>query len=287
MEPILCAGADGTSRRQMARVICTEVGGRQLPATGTRPGTQTGEGRGLLIVNADDWGGYPEMTDVSLECFRVGAVTSATAMMYMTDDERAAELAKAAKMPIGLHLNLTQPFEDPSAPEEVRRRQYEMTVRFRRRQLRRWTYDPFMRGLFEGVINDQLERFHQLYGGPPVHVDGHEHAHLALGAIFSRALPKGTAMRAGGPVNGSPVLRMRRWVLNRRFRTPDYVLPFDSLFPDWDLRLGERLAVADDAVVEIATHPAWDEDRVRLLSPEWIDAIAARRVGSFADLPPG
>jgi len=34
-------------------------------------------GRGLLIVNADDWGGHAEMTDVSLECFRAGSITSA------------------------------------------------------------------------------------------------------------------------------------------------------------------------------------------------------------------
>jgi predicted glycoside hydrolase/deacetylase ChbG (UPF0249 family) len=57
-------------------------------------------------VNADDWGGYPEMTDATLRCFQAGAISSTTAMVYMRDSERAAELARASGIPTGLHLNL-------------------------------------------------------------------------------------------------------------------------------------------------------------------------------------
>jgi predicted glycoside hydrolase/deacetylase ChbG (UPF0249 family) len=240
--------------------------------------------RGLLIVNADDWGGYPEMTDATLRCFEAGAISSTTAMMYMQDSDRAAELALSAGIPTGLHLNLTQPFEDPATPSGVRERQRKLTTRFRRRQLRRWTYDPSLRGLFERVIFDQFERFHELYGRAPVHVDGHEHAHLAFNVIFCSALDKGTALRCGGTVTGSPARRLRQWILKRRFRTPDLLRGFESFYPRWD-RLSEELAVAHERSLEVSTHPGWPDNYARLLSSQWIDALSEHRLGSYADLP--
>lgn len=240
--------------------------------------------RGLLIVNADDWGGYPEMTDATLRCFEAGAVSSTTAMVYMQDSDRAAELALSAGIPTGLHLNLTQPFNDPATPPDVRERQRKLTTRFRRRQLRRWTYDPSLRGLFERVIMDQFERFHDLYGRAPVHVDGHEHAHLAFNVLFSGALEKGTALRCGGAVTGSPARRVRQWILKRRFRTPDLLRSLETFYPCWD-RLSEELAVAHEVSLEVSTHPEWPDNYARLLSPEWTCALSEHRLGSYADLP--
>jgi len=240
--------------------------------------------RGLLIVNADDWGGYPEMTDATLRCFEAGAITSTTAMVYMQDSARAAELALSAGIPTGLHLNLTQPFDDPGTPADVRDRQRKLTTRFRRRQLRRWTYDPSLRGLFERVILDQFERFRELYGRQPVHVDGHEHAHLAFNVIFSSALEKGTAMRCGGAVTGSPARRLRQWILKQRFRTPDLLRSVESFYPRWD-SLSEELAVAQGASLEVFTHPGWPDNYAHLMSREWIDALSEHRLGSYADLP--
>ncbi|HEX6459521.1 MAG TPA: ChbG/HpnK family deacetylase [Thermoleophilaceae bacterium] len=239
--------------------------------------------RGLLIVNADDWGGYPEMTDAAHRCFQAGAVTSATAMVYMRDSERAADIALYCGIPIGLHLNLTRPFSDPATPPDVRSRQHELSARFRRRQLRRWTYDPRLRGLFEHVIFDQLERFHELYGRPPDHIDGHEHAHLAFNVIFSRALEKGTAFRGGGPVGGSLARQVRRMILRQRFRTPDLLLAFECLLRRWD-SISVDLSIARHSVLEVSSHPGWTDSYARLMSPEWADALAGHRLGSFADL---
>src|SRR4029077_18222503 len=49
--------------------------------------------RGLLIVNADDWGGFRAGTDAIESCFAIGAISSTTAMVHMADARRAAELA--------------------------------------------------------------------------------------------------------------------------------------------------------------------------------------------------
>ena len=47
----------------------------------------------ILIVNADDYGWNRPTTEATLEAFRAGRITSATALMFMDDSERAAELA--------------------------------------------------------------------------------------------------------------------------------------------------------------------------------------------------
>ncbi len=77
----------------------------------------------ILIVNADDFGWYPEATDPTLEAFATKRITSATAMVHMADSDRGAELALEAKLPTGLHLNLTDPFDGSTANENQRERQ--------------------------------------------------------------------------------------------------------------------------------------------------------------------
>src|ERR1700758_5164513 len=46
---------------------------------------------GILIINADDWGRDHETTQRILECTLRGTVSSASAMVFMEDSERAAE----------------------------------------------------------------------------------------------------------------------------------------------------------------------------------------------------
>ncbi|MFZ0042503.1 MAG: ChbG/HpnK family deacetylase, partial [Solirubrobacteraceae bacterium] len=58
-------------------------------------------GRGLLIVNGDDWGASVTTTDAMLRCVEAGAVTSVSAMVHMADSHRAAELARGTDLPTG------------------------------------------------------------------------------------------------------------------------------------------------------------------------------------------
>src|SRR5579863_5715924 len=85
--------------RQFPEVVAPIVGAADnrgdLPCTG------------LLIINADDWGVNREATDRTLDCVLRKTVSSASAMVFMEDSERAAQLALEAGVDTGLHLNLT------------------------------------------------------------------------------------------------------------------------------------------------------------------------------------
>ena len=56
----------------------------------------------MLIINADDWGRSVAETDAAFQCYTKGRVTSVSAMVFMADSERAAELAKENELDGGL-----------------------------------------------------------------------------------------------------------------------------------------------------------------------------------------
>src|ERR1043166_10295467 len=62
----------------------------------------------MIIINADDLGRSRPETDAALSWYQAGRITSASAMVFMQDSERAAEKATECGIDIGLHLNLSQ-----------------------------------------------------------------------------------------------------------------------------------------------------------------------------------
>src|SRR3954453_13590156 len=154
-----------------------------------------GSSSGLLIVNADDWGYDAPTTDATVACFESETITSATGMVWMADSERAAAIAAERDLPIGLHVNLNEGFTGHGVPEPVRARQARVVHWFRRFRLRRWVYDPTMRGEIDNCIADQLERFRELYGREPTHFDGHRHVQVSPNVFLSSALPRGASLR--------------------------------------------------------------------------------------------
>src|SRR5690348_14808539 len=74
---------------------------------------------GALIVNADDWGLDQNTTSRIFDCFHERSISSASGMVFMADSVRAADLAREHWFDIGLHLNLTAPFSDPTTPTRV------------------------------------------------------------------------------------------------------------------------------------------------------------------------
>ncbi|TMP94577.1 MAG: ChbG/HpnK family deacetylase [Verrucomicrobia bacterium] len=55
----------------------------------------------MLIINADDWGRSLAETDAALRCYKAGRITSVSAMAFMADSERAAELGKELSLRTG------------------------------------------------------------------------------------------------------------------------------------------------------------------------------------------
>jgi chitin disaccharide deacetylase len=248
---------------------------------------------GLLIVNADDWGLSQAATDAALACFRSGAVTSATGMVWMRDSERAAEIARAERLPIGLHLNLIEPYDAPTVPPDVAERQRRICDRMAAERTAALLYDPRWRREFERCIADQLTCFEELYGHVPTHVDGHRHQHLALNAVFARplrAVPRYrrsfSFVKSESPLPKRMLRALLMTTVRARFTTPDYLFSIRALVPELGGRgLAEKLALARSASVEVMVHPELDDERRVLASDGWRAALEPYTKGSFADLP--
>lgn len=246
---------------------------------------------GLLIVNADDYGAAAPTTDAILDCFERGAVTSATTMVWMEDSERAAEVARERKLPVGLHLNLTMPFDGPGVPDEVAERQKRLTGKLGRRLgLTRWAYRPRLRGAVDQALSDQLGKFQELYGHAPTHVDGHNHVHISPNVLFSKSLPRGIKVRNShdyaGALGDSPKV-LRRALIRGRFATTDSFFSIRSIHPDFGgSGLEEALGLARERPVEVMVHPHWEDEYELLKSDGWRRAIAGLPLGSYEDLKP-
>ncbi len=247
---------------------------------------------GLLIVNADDFGGNRLATDRILECFAANAITSTSAMMYMSDSRRAAELWRASELPVGLHLNLTQTFEDPQTPQDVRARQARAIAYFASGRRRRFTYNPFVSTLIKACVADQLAHFRQLFDREPTHIDGHNHVHLSPTALL--ALPRGARVRGGeDPPSGkltakTTLARTRQALIARRHVTTDHFFAIDRLRnspSETDIKA--LLAPADWSTVEVMTHPNRERDYAVLMSDAWRSALGGLTCGSFVQLGAG
>jgi chitin disaccharide deacetylase len=245
---------------------------------------------GLLIVNADDWGMNARTTDAILACFERGAVTSASAMVYMADSGRAAEIGRERRLPLGLHLNLIRPYTDPDATTAVRERQRRLVAYLSAGRWRRWVPNPFLQAEVRRCVDDQCRRFRELYGREPTHVDGEQHVHTWPNALL--ALPAGAKVRltfAFAPGEKPAWNRAVRGALNalikRRFATTACLVSIRQLDPRFGGGgLQERLAVARRAPLEVMAHAGDDDERAYLLSDDWQQAIRGCPLGSYEDL---
>ena len=82
-----------------------------------RSGPPSRQARVRLIVNADDFGMAPAITDAIIDCHRRGIVTSTSLMANLPAAEHAAWRAQEVPgLGVGIHLNLTQ--GPPLSPPE-------------------------------------------------------------------------------------------------------------------------------------------------------------------------
>jgi predicted glycoside hydrolase/deacetylase ChbG (UPF0249 family) len=127
-----------------------------------------------IIINADDLG-YSSVRDRGIfECFKAGAITCASLIVNGPSAETAAKQAVDMGLPLGLHLNLTEgkPLStSPSLCDDQGNMFYKML------KLKKNMTD-------KEIIREctaQLDRFRQLTGAYPIHVDGHQHVHILNG----------------------------------------------------------------------------------------------------------
>src|SRR3972149_10130111 len=149
----------------------------------------------MIIVNADDWGRSRAETDAALFCCSEGRVTSVTAMVFMKDSVRAAQLIKGTGIDVGLHLNLIQQFTEESCDRTLNDYQNDIVHFLKRNKYTILIYNPSLRKQFRYIFEAQVEEFIRLYGKSPSHIDGHQHMHLCANMVLDRIIPDGTGVR--------------------------------------------------------------------------------------------
>ena len=142
-----------------------------------------------LIVNADDFGLNAENDEAILRLHQRGAISSATLVVNGANAENAARQANISGLPLGLHLNLGEgtplsgsgPLTDASGQMLGKAGLREALDAGRIAQ----------EALDDEVIA-QLDRFQTIVGGPPLHLDGHHHCHVAPDVALAvvRCLPR-------------------------------------------------------------------------------------------------
>lgn len=243
----------------------------------------------MLIVNADDLGRDREATDCTLSCHSHQRITSTSAMVFMADSARAAELALESGIGIGLHINLSEEFTAAGVPSTVAHAHSRIRHFLRSNKYALILYRPSLREDFRRVYEAQYSEFLRLFQREPSHFDGHQHMHLASNMLLQQLLPAGAKVRRSfsfRPGEKSLANRLYRAAvdhcLSRRHRIVDH---FFSLTHHLSIERLERvIALADLANVELMTHPKWTAEFEFLMSDAYARSISRVRLGGYDTL---
>ena len=245
-----------------------------------------------LVINADDFGMFPEVNRGIIECFESGSITSTTLMVNAEGTSDAVSLAeKYPDLGVGLHFTLTHgkpvspPWEIPSLVDEggnfCSRFHFERGIILRRIKL----LDV------KKELEAQIGKFRN-FGLKMTHIDGHHHVHI-FPSIFK--VVADYAIREGLPVRipwvsykfikPSITLKSIRTILRKSLlhmligRIPA-VLYDDMLVPNRFLSMHDFVPLPDEfqhahyrklieaagaGLTEIMVHPAYNSERLRNL----------------------
>lgn len=252
----------------------------EKPAVAYPTGTRSADSsaRAALIVNADDWGRDQRTTNHILDCVLRGSVSSVSAMLFMEDTERAAQLAEEHKVDAGLHLNVSLAFSSRACPSKLREQQSKLVAYLTRHPLARVFFNPWLENSFEYVVKAQLEEFSKMFGRSPERIDGHHHLHLCANVQKKKLLPKGTVVRRNFSFFPGEKSLLNRFYRNRvdhrlaeRHRIVDYLFALSPLEPRE--RLEGISALARTNMVEVETHPVNPDEFKFLMDAGMCDSL--------------
>jgi len=240
----------------------------------------------MLIINADDFGRSAIETNAALRCYKAGRITSVSAMVFMADSERAAELAKENGLDVGLHLNFSEPFTNRNNSARLSECQKGLATYLRRNKYSQLFYNPFLQKMFSYSYRAQAEKFERLFGKPS-HIDGHHHMHLCANILLSNLIPVGTKVRRNfsfRPGEKSWLNREYRALVDhwlaRRYRLTDYL--FDLTQSIQDKKTAWVMALAKSGNVELMTHPAIQTESEYLMSDGFAALLHRLELGFYA-----
>lgn len=214
----------------------------------------------MIIANADDWGRSSQETDVAFECVRGGQVTSVSAMVFMADSERAAELAED-KVDVGLHLNFCEPYTAMRrVSSSLFEEHHQICQFFNSNKFAMVMYNPFVSDQLRRSYDAQVDEFVRLYGRQPSHINGHRHMHVATNMLLDKIIPSHAKVRRGYSFFSGEkgwLQQSYRDCVNRNL-SRKYVMT-DHFF-SLKLCLAKKqiprvVALARESVVELMVHP--------------------------------
>ncbi|MDN8600038.1 chitin disaccharide deacetylase [Citrobacter sp. S2-9] len=249
----------------------------------------------LLIVNADDFGLSKGQNYGIVDSFRHGVVTSTTALVNGDAIDHAVQLSREVpELAVGMHFVLT-----------LGKPLTQMPGLARDGRLGKWIWqmaeeDELPLDEISHELECQYQRFIELFGKAPTHLDSHHHVHM-FPQIFPRvahfAAQQGVALR----IDRQTVFKDTDLPMVLRspqgFSSEFYGEAIsESLF----LQVLDASAGRGESSLEVMCHPAFVDNTLRqsaycyprlteldvLTSPSLKNAIAERgyRLGSFLDV---
>ena len=200
-----------------------------------------------LIVNADDFGLTPGVSEGILAAHRHGIVTSTTMLVNREVSRDLVARARDAGLGLGLHVNLT--LGKPLTKKTSLVDETGHFVRDARRAAARANADDV-----EREVIAQIERFEALVKAAPTHLDTHHHVGLH---VPEREVVMDAARELGIPVRSQDAA-VRARTRSAGLRTPDHF--FGESGPDayWSLACTLRhLRTLPPGTSEFMAHPGW------------------------------
>jgi predicted glycoside hydrolase/deacetylase ChbG (UPF0249 family) len=228
-----------------------------------------------LIVNADDFGLTRGVSEGILSAHRHGIVTSTTVLVTSKIDPDLVARVRDSGLGIGLHVNFTlgRPLTSGASLVDeggrfVRDARH-AAARVKAREV-------------ETELGAQVERFVDLIGRPPTHLDTHHHVGL-LSPVRESVLA--VARRLGVPVRSQDAMARGR-ARTAGLKTPDHF--FGESGPDayWaPARTLAHLRALPPGVSEFMAHPGrFDDDLAysRYARQREVELIGLGTVGARA-----
>jgi chitin disaccharide deacetylase len=205
-----------------------------------------------LIVNADDFGLTPGVSEGILTAHRHGIVTSTTVLVNRPIPRDLLDRLDASGLGVGLHVNLTlgSPITKSSSLVDGSGR----FVRDARHAAARAKPRDV-----EREVEAQIERFEKLRKRPPTHLDTHHHVGL-LSPV--REVVVQLARRRGLPVRSQDAMA-RAAARSAALATPDHFFGESGPSPYWTLeRTLAHLRRLPPGCSEFMTHPGYCDDEL-------------------------
>ena len=198
-----------------------------------------------LIINADDFGLTYGVTQGIYDAIHHGVVTSTTMMVNTWAAAYAADLAREdPNLPVGLHINISLGNPITECPSLLRNGSFVKPAAL-------GSDDIYDEAQLEREVNAQYERFVELVGRNPTHIDSHLYAHQKLGK-GQRAIVA-LAERHKLPVRDADTSFWRAPHFEGNFK----VLPGEDV-PELKEKFNRLVKnLQDSRCTELMVHPGW------------------------------